>query len=304
MKPPSVRESVSESAAASVSASAVAPGARSCPRRRARGGLIDGHGRRIDYLRVSVTDRCDLRCTYRDYKGAEIPANWLSHEEMARLVRLFVDNGVRKVRLTGGEPLTRGGVAGLAAAIAAMPGLRDLSLSTNGTRLARHARSLRQAGVQRLNVSLDTLAYAREQGFVLRLIGRPPMGDCGHAHEHVDLNARWARGWRPVMAWCRRWRPAAPARRATGPPSRTHVLGVITPIASRLRRLQPRVRLGADGTLYLCWARKTRCLDACCAPAPRRAARRAIGRHRRQARAARLQRPPERVLRFMAQTGG
>ena len=59
---------------------------------------------------------------------------------MARLVRLFVDNGVRKVRLTGGEPLTRGGVAGLAAAIAAMPGLRDLSLSTNGTRLARHAR--------------------------------------------------------------------------------------------------------------------------------------------------------------------
>ena len=75
-----------------------------------------------------------------DYKGAEIPANWLSHEEMARLVRLFVDNGVRKVRLTGGEPLTRGGVAGLAAAIAAMPGLSDLSLSTNGTRLARHAR--------------------------------------------------------------------------------------------------------------------------------------------------------------------
>ena len=59
---------------------------------------------------------------------------------MARLVRLFVDNGVRKVRLTGGEPLTRGGVAGLAAAIAAMPGLSDLSLSTNGTRLARHAR--------------------------------------------------------------------------------------------------------------------------------------------------------------------
>ena len=108
----------------------------------ARVGLIDGHGRRIDYLRVSVTDRCDLRCTYclPDYKGAEIPANWLSHEEMARLVRLFVDNGVRKVRLTGGEPLTRGGVAGLAAAIAAMPGLSDLSLSTNGTRLARHAR--------------------------------------------------------------------------------------------------------------------------------------------------------------------
>ena len=130
MKPPSVLESVSESAAASVHASAVAPGARPRPRRRAGVGLIDGHGRRIDYLRVSVTDRCDLRCTYclpKDYKGAEIPANWLSHEEMARLVRLFVDNGVRKVRLTG-EPLTRGGVAGLAAAIAAMPGLRPVAV--------------------------------------------------------------------------------------------------------------------------------------------------------------------------------
>ena len=147
------------------------PALRPRPRRRARVGLIDGHGRRIDYLRVSVTDRCDLRCTYclpKDYKGAEIPANWLSHEEMARLVRLFVDNGVRKVRLTGGEPLTRGGVAGLAAAIAAMPGLSDLSLSTNGTRLARHARSLREAGVQRLNVSLDTLDAAGFQAITGR----------------------------------------------------------------------------------------------------------------------------------------
>ena len=148
------------------------PALRPRPRRRAGGvGLIDGHGRRIDYLRVSVTDRCDLRCTYclpKDYKGAEIPANWLSHEEMARLVRLFVDNGVRKVRLTGGEPLTRGGVAGLAAAIAAMPGLSDLSLSTNGTRLARHARSLREAGVQRLNVSLDTLDAAGFQAITGR----------------------------------------------------------------------------------------------------------------------------------------
>ena len=169
---PSVLESVSESAAASVHASAVAPGAPSSPASaRAGVGLIDGHGRRIDYLRVSVTDRCDLRCTYclpKDYKGAEIPANWLSHEEMARLVRLFVDNGVRKVRLTGGEPLTRGGVAGLAAAIAAMPGLSDLSLSTNGTRLARHARSLREAGVQRLNVSLDTLDAAGFQAITGR----------------------------------------------------------------------------------------------------------------------------------------
>jgi cyclic pyranopterin phosphate synthase len=129
----------------------------------AAGPLEDGYGRRIDYLRVSVTDRCDLRCSYclpKDFKGFETPANWLSHEEMARLVGLFVALGVSKVRLTGGEPLLRRGVAGLAGAIAAMPGLADLSVSTNGTQLARHAQALREAGVDRLNVSLDTLDAA------------------------------------------------------------------------------------------------------------------------------------------------
>ena len=72
----------------------------------AAGPLTDGFGRRIDYLRVSVTDRCDLRCSYclpKDFKGFETPANWLSHEEMARLVGLFVGLGVSKVRLTGGK---------------------------------------------------------------------------------------------------------------------------------------------------------------------------------------------------------
>ena len=105
-------------------------------------GLIDGHGRRIDYLRVSVTDRCDLRCGYcmpKGFKGFETPANWLRHDEMARLVGLFAGLGVSKVRLTGGEPLLRRGVADLAGAIAALPGVADLSVSTNGTQLARHA---------------------------------------------------------------------------------------------------------------------------------------------------------------------
>ncbi|MGE8676799.1 MAG: radical SAM protein, partial [Achromobacter kerstersii] len=75
--------------------------------------LTDGFGRRIDYLRVSVTDRCDLRCTYcmpKDFKGFETPANWLSHAEMARVIGLFVGLGVSKVRLTGGEPLLRRGL--------------------------------------------------------------------------------------------------------------------------------------------------------------------------------------------------
>lgn len=122
--------------------------------------LVDSFARRIDYLRVSVTDRCDLRCQYclpEDFKGFEEPANWMTHAEMARLIGLFVDLGVSKIRITGGEPLTRRGVADLAARVSAMPNVRDLAMSTNGTRLARYAAELKQAGIRRLNVSLDTL---------------------------------------------------------------------------------------------------------------------------------------------------
>lgn len=127
-------------------------------------GLIDGFGRTISYLRVSVTDRCDLRCNYcmpKGFKGFEEPAHWMSHAEMARLVGLFVALGVTKVRLTGGEPLMRRGVDELAARITALPQVRDLSLSTNATTLRRHAAKLKAAGVRRLNVSLDSLDPAR-----------------------------------------------------------------------------------------------------------------------------------------------
>ena len=120
--------------------------------------LIDSFQRRIDYLRVSVTDRCDLRCTYclpKGFNGFEEPAHWLRDDEMSRRVGLFVGLGVSKVRLTGGEPLLRRGVTDLARQIAALPGLRDLSVSSNGTQLARHAAGLREAGVRRLNLSLD-----------------------------------------------------------------------------------------------------------------------------------------------------
>lgn len=138
--------------------------------------LIDPFQRRIDYLRVSVTDRCDLRCTYclpKGFKGFEEPAHWLRHEEMARLVGLFVQLGVRKVRLTGGEPLLRRGISSLVGQIAALPGLMDLSLSTNATQLARHAAELRQAGVMRLNVSLDSL----DPNCFSRITGRDCLGD-------------------------------------------------------------------------------------------------------------------------------
>ncbi|PKO37484.1 MAG: GTP 3',8-cyclase MoaA [Betaproteobacteria bacterium HGW-Betaproteobacteria-6] len=126
--------------------------------------LTDRFGRRIEYLRLSVTDRCDLRCAYcmpGDFSGYEEPEHWLNFDEIERLVGLFARFGLRRVRLTGGEPLMRNGLASLARRIKAIPGVDDLSLSTNGTQLRKHGRTLRDAGVNRLNVSLDTLQPAR-----------------------------------------------------------------------------------------------------------------------------------------------
>lgn len=122
--------------------------------------LQDGQGRRVEYLRLSVTDRCDLRCRYclpRDYCNFEQPEHWLNFEEIERLVSAFARLGLKRVRLTGGEPLLRKNLADLATRLAVVPGIEDLSLSTNGTRLKTQAGRLREAGVSRLNVSLDTL---------------------------------------------------------------------------------------------------------------------------------------------------
>lgn len=126
--------------------------------------LTDSFQRRIEYLRLSVTDRCDLRCTYCLPKGQrdfEAPAHWLNFDEIERIARAFTSLGVRRIRLTGGEPLSRGRIAELAARIGALPGLEDLSLSTNATRLSTLAASLKAAGVSRVNVSLDSLRPAR-----------------------------------------------------------------------------------------------------------------------------------------------
>jgi cyclic pyranopterin phosphate synthase len=126
--------------------------------------LIDPFGRAIDYVRLSVTDRCDLRCTYcmpEDFRGFEEPAHWLNFEETARLIGAFSRLGIKRVRLTGGEPLLRRNLPDLAAMLSALPGVEDLSLSTNATQLARHAQSLNDAGVSRLNVSLDSLRRER-----------------------------------------------------------------------------------------------------------------------------------------------
>lgn len=121
--------------------------------------LQDGFGRSIDYLRMSVTDRCDFRCVYCMAEDMTfLPRQQvLSLEEIERLARLFVANGVKKIRLTGGEPLVRQGIVGLCAKIAALPGLRELVMTSNGSQLGKLAQPLRDAGVKRLNISLDSL---------------------------------------------------------------------------------------------------------------------------------------------------
>ncbi|MBV7485169.1 GTP 3',8-cyclase MoaA [Bordetella sp. BOR01] len=323
--------------------------------------LVDRHGRRIDYLRVSVTDRCDLRCTYclpADFKNFDAPAHWLDHAEMARLAGLFVGLGVRKLRLTGGEPLTRGGLPVLVRALAALPGLQDLSLSTNGTRLERHAAELRAAGVGRLNVSLDTLDalayaritgrdclgdvlrglhaahaagfapiklnavvqadtpekeldllldYARRHGFILRLIEPMPVGRTGRGTTGIDLTELGRRlaarhGLVPSVAGS----GAGPARYWSSAGQRL-TLGVITPMSQHFCATCNRVRLGADGTLYLClgWqdsvplgamlrqgASDARLAQAIVAAIAAKPERHDFNTH------------PERIVRFMSQTGG
>lgn len=125
--------------------------------------LQDGLGRKIEYLRISVTDRCDFRCVYCMAEDMTfLPRQQiLSLEEIERLARLFVAQGVRKIRLTGGEPLVRRGVVDLCARISVLPGLRELVMTTNGSQLTRLARPLAEAGVKRLNISLDSLNHER-----------------------------------------------------------------------------------------------------------------------------------------------
>jgi GTP 3',8-cyclase len=142
--------------------------------------LVDAFRRPITYLRVSVTDRCNLRCVYC-MPEAGLP--WipkpeiLSYEEITAIVRAAASIGVRSIRLTGGEPLIRRDLQRLVGMIAAIPGIDDIALSTNGLLLAEQARGLRDAGLRRVNVSLDTLqddrftAIARRPGLERVLAG-------------------------------------------------------------------------------------------------------------------------------------
>jgi cyclic pyranopterin phosphate synthase len=258
-------------------------------------------------VRLSVTDRCDLRCFYcipKGFKDFGEPEHWLDFDEIERVIRAFAALGVQRIRITGGEPLVRKNVSQLAGRLSIIPGIEDLSLSTNAVQLARHARSLKQARVSRLNVSLDSLraerfaditsggklqkvldglmaakreqfnpvkinmvvmkgvnddeieemvAFCIEHNFTLRFIETMPMGDTGRqATDHyLDLQQvrqRLAERYELLPAVMSGGGPARYVRIAN-----TDLrIGFITPLSQHFCETCNRVRLSADGTLYLC----------------------------------------------------
>lgn len=176
--------------------------------------MRDAHGRQIDYIRLSVTDRCNLRCTYCMAEEMEfLPRrDLLTFEEIETLARHLVVRGVRRIRLTGGEPLVRKGVLELVERLARLRthGLDELTLTTNGTRLPEMAQDLFDAGVRRINISLDTLRrdrfaeLTRRDEFERVVSGIDAARDAGLA---VRINAVAMRGtnddeMRDLLAWC------------------------------------------------------------------------------------------------------
>lgn len=126
--------------------------------------FIDPHGRKISYLRVSVTDRCNLRCFYCRPNGIfeALPhKDILTYEEMYRLIKIGADLGIKKVRITGGEPLVRNGVVEFITELTKIKGLEDISLTTNGIYLNQHLEKLYSGGIKRINISMDTLKKDR-----------------------------------------------------------------------------------------------------------------------------------------------
>jgi cyclic pyranopterin phosphate synthase len=322
--------------------------------------LIDPYGRRIEYLRLSVTDRCDLRCSYcipKGFKGFEEPPNWLRFEETERLLRALAGLGLRKIRLTGGEPLVRRNLPELAARIRAIPGIEDLSLSTNATRLAELAAALHRAGVDRLNVSLDSLdrerfaritgrdclpqvlegleqahalgfapikinmvmtaqtgdaeldamvQYCMARGFVLRLIEVMPMGATGRGAGFVDLQPIKRRLQERFDLIDGVVPGAGPARYLQSRDG-SFSIGFITPLSQHFCDTCNRVRLAVDGTMYLCLGNEHRyefrqLLRADASDEALRAA--VLEAIARKPQRHEFREAPEKVIRFMNQTGG
>jgi len=268
--------------------------------------LTDPFGRNIEYLRVSVTDKCNLRCDYclpKEFKDYDHIDRRLTIEELHRIIRAFANLGVRRVRLTGGEPLIRKDIVQIAEGIAQIDGIEDLSLSTNASLLSRYAVALKSAGVKRVNVSLDSLqvqrfkaitrgrladvidglmaakhadlspikinmvvmrgrnddeieamaAFCLEHGFTLRLIETMPIGRSGQkaSTEYIDLQEIHHRLKKRYHLIPSVVPGGGPARyyQVEGTPLR---IGYITPISQHFCDTCNRVRLTADGDLYLC----------------------------------------------------
>jgi GTP 3',8-cyclase len=156
----------------------------------ASNGMRDGFGRRIEYLRVSVTDKCNLRCVYC---MPEEGLPWLgrseilTYEEIAGIVRIMAGMGLRRVRLTGGEPLVRRDLPRLVGLLRAIPGIEDIALSTNAVLLRQHAEALRDAGLDRVNISLDSLRADRIDAIARRSGSHGAILDGIAAAEEVGL---------------------------------------------------------------------------------------------------------------------
>ena len=323
--------------------------------------LTDPFGRSVEYIRLSVTDRCDLRCFYclpGDYRDFSEPEEWLSFQEIERLIGAFVASGVRRVRITGGEPLVRKNLPELAGKLARIPGLLDLSLSTNAVGLGRQAEKLKSAGISRINVSLDTLRADRfkditrgnidkvidglmtakragfspikinmvvlkginddevedmiefciEHDFTLRFIETMPMGDTGrNAVSHYlslqDVKKRLDERYELIPGVMP---GGGPARYLQVAGSQLRI-GFITPISQHFCETCNRVRLAADGTLYLCLGQDHKfefrplmregISDAELLDAVQHAITLKPERHE-------FNDKPQQVVRFMAETGG
>lgn len=323
--------------------------------------LQDRFGRSIDYVRLSVTDRCDLRCSYcmpKGFRGFEEPKDWLTFDEIERLLGIFVRLGTRRVRLTGGEPLLRRNLPELAQRLSALPGLDDLSLSTNATQLGKHAVALRAAGVDRINVSLDSLdracmqqitgrdslqpildglvagkaagfdpikinmvamrgindgqieamaAFCIEQQFILRLIEAMPMGSTGRNASYMPLGpVRERLAARFGLVPQAMELGGGPARYLATQDGRSSI-GFITPMSQHFCATCNRVRLSVDGTLYLCLGQEEKfafgpMLRGGATDAQIEAAIRAAIELKPQQHDFNTQ--PDKIIRFMAQTGG
>jgi cyclic pyranopterin phosphate synthase len=168
---------------------------------------MDAFGRKLDYLRISVTDRCNERCLYcmpKGYRGWVKEPDPLADDEIQRVVRLAADLGFRKIRLTGGEPLVRSSVVDLVRRLSTVAGVERIGLSTNGTRLATLAAPLRRAGVSAINVSLDALSpsvYRRVTGGDVGQVLAGLRAAQAAGFERVKLNCVLLRGINENELW-------------------------------------------------------------------------------------------------------